>query len=133
MSVVDRALNVVDDLPHGGMIGIIGRRKLLNAFARFTGYSQEYLAIRDKTILMETYKGVPLIPIKQYSDGYDVNRITATELFILTKGCVKCGFKKRGESADALDINTNTWNIVYRENYGLALINPEHCFRINFR
>lgn len=131
MAVVNSALNIVDDRPHEGLIGILGRRKLLDNFTLYTGYSQEYLALRDRKMLIETYRGIPLIPIKQYTDGYDVNRITATELFIMTKGVVKVGFKKRGEVADAIDINTNTWNIVYRENYGMALIDPEYCFRIN--
>lgn len=131
MGVVNSALNIVDDKPHEGIVGIMGRRKLLDNFTLFTGYSQDYLSLRDRKMLIETYRGVPLLPIKQYTDGYDVARITANELFIMTRGVVKVGFKKRGEVGDAIDINTNTWNIVYRENYGMALIDPEYCFRIN--
>jgi hypothetical protein len=131
MFVVNKMINVVDDLPHGGIVGIIGRRKLFDAFTQFDGYSQEYLQRRDSKMLIESYRGIPLIPIKQYTDGYDIARISATELFMITKGCVKMGYRKRVEMDEDKDIHINEWQLVMRENYGIGVLDPDYCFRLH--
>ena len=89
---LDSAIDYLSDF--GNIRAIVGLGSAgVNAVTNFTGYSETRLSERDDSLFLQTYRGIPLVKVRQVykSDAGDFNvedgtaQITGDKVFVLTE------------------------------------------------
>lgn len=123
-------LDYIDDIAR--VKAIVGRRSALGFVNQLTGYSEAWKEKIDSAggKLLGSYRGVPIVALHQYTDGYDVNRINADNIMIVAEDTTIFARTERLRSLQDVDSNTRMWNLHLSEAYGAMVIWPEYNWRI---
>ena len=123
-------LDYVDDVAK--VKAIVGRRSVLGFINDGEGYSEAWKEKIDGAggTLLTAFRGVPVIALHQYTDGWDVNRIPATDIMIVAEDTTVLAQTEDIGSLDNIDADTRMWNLHMFEKYGAAVFWPERNYRI---
>ena len=134
-AAVDSGFDYVAD--KSSVVAILGRRTALswmadyNAYsATYTGPSEQKKVQLDTTPYPQAYRGVPVIMLNQYTDGWGTNVITNNQIMIVGKDTVKIGVDRPLDFMESIDVNTLMWHIHIYESYGVGVFFPERNARI---
>lgn len=137
-TALDNGINWVEDQV-GGAVAIVGRRNLLNRMLDFnTNSSSTELGIFDdatkntimKTGNIPTYRGVPLIGLKQWRDGFGQLTIPQDTVLVIGQDVGKYVVTQELRSKDAIDVDTLVWHIHMYQKLGAAVFFPERMYKI---
>lgn len=136
-AAIDSGLDYVADQQGSNVVAIVGRRSTLSFLADYNAYgtqanapSENRRVTLDNQLYPETYRGIPVVMLNQYKDGYGVNVITTNEIMIIGRDTVKLGITHPLDSMEGMNADTLMWNIHYWEDYGVGVFNPERNCRI---
>lgn len=136
-AAVDSGIDYVADQQGSYPTAIVGRRSALNWLADYAAYpaSQNVISdsrkeVMDNQIYPGTYRGLPVVMLNQYKDGYGVNMITNNNIMVVGKGTVKIGVDVPLDFLEGVDINTTMWHMNIFESYGVGVFFPERNARI---
>lgn len=111
---------------------IVGRYSQLDWIADTTDYSEKFKEYRDLEGVLTVYRGVPVVYLQQYLDGYGQPRIDSGNIMIITEGTGKLGLKFDIDKyvMESIDSNTYDWNMHAAEMWGVGVVHPEWNYRI---
>lgn len=135
-SAVDSGFDHVADQPNSTIVAIVGRRsalKFLQDYSAYTTYgpSEKLKEDIDTNPFINSYRGIPVVMLNQYKDGYGINRIDSDEIMILGKDTVKMGIDRPVDSMEAVDVDTLMWHFHIFMKFGIAVVNPARNARIH--
>lgn len=139
-TVLDKAINWVEDQV-GGAVAIVGRRNLLANVLDFgtsgsadTGvFSDEYKNSILKTGKIPLYRGIPLVGLPQWRDGFGQLTIPQDTVLVLGQDVGKYVVAQELRSKDEIDVDTLVWHIHLYMKVGCAVFFPERLFKIVVR
>lgn len=111
---------------------IVGRYSAIDWFSELTSYSEDWKAMRDREGFFGAYRGVPIIYLTQYQDGYGQLRIDTGDLFIIADGCGKFGIQLDNFVLEDVNADTLDWNLHITEIWGAAVMYAERSARLKF-
>ena len=76
------------------------------------------------------YRGLPVVKLRQYTDGYGNKWIDDDEILVLGTGATKLGRNQSLEVLDDLNIDDKMWHLRLDEQYGVVVHYPARNFRI---
>ena len=137
-AALDNAINWVEDQAGGGARAIVGRRNLLYRILDFgttgttyTGaYSDQTLRDIDVSGNLTSYRGVPIVPLPQWRDGFGAHTIKQDEIMVMGQDSGKYVVQQELRSRDAVDADTLIWNIHMYLRIGVGVFFPERNYRI---
>jgi hypothetical protein len=126
----------VADQPYSDVVAIVGRRGALSFLSEHSAYgtsgpSEEMKTQIDTRKRIETFRGVPVIHLRQHKDVYGTNLIQDNEIIILGEGTIKMGIDRPLNSIEHLDPSSLMWTLHMYEKYGVAVVNPDRNARIH--
>jgi hypothetical protein len=126
-------LNYVEDVG-GGAAAIVGRISKLGVVTEFAGYSEKYKEKVDSSggKILGDFRGVPLVGLHQYTDGYDINRINSDNIMIVAKDTTVLAVTEKIRALPAIDADTRMWNCNFTEKYGGLVKFPSYNWRIYY-
>lgn len=139
-NALDSGVDYVADQQDSDVTAIVGRRNALHWLADYEAYSTsagygygpgENLKNQlDNTLYPATYRGIPVVYLNQYTDGYGINLISENEIFILGRGTLKLGVDLPLQFLEAIDVDNTTWHLNIFESYGAAVFDSTKNFRL---
>lgn len=136
-SAVDNAINYVEDQV-GEARAIVGRRNLLYKMLDWgstgsvdTGVFSD--AMKDQVFKVgkiQSYRGIPIIPLPQWRDGFGKLTISQDELLVVGTDVGKYVVNQELRSKDAIDVDTLIWNIHLYMKMGAAVFFPKRMAKI---
>lgn len=141
-AALESGLDYVADQQGSEVVAIVGRRTALSWLGDYQAYnigtsvpgngpSEQRKVMLDNQLYPETYKGIPVIMLNQYKDGYGVNYIQNSEIMILGRNTIKMGVDVPLDFQEGIDRDTLMWNIHMYENYGVGVFFTERNARIS--
>lgn len=130
-AALDSSISWVNDKNTRGAKAIVGRYTAVDWITDLTGYSENTKYKIETEGLLGVYRGVPIIRLHQYQDGYGVDRIDEDEIFIIGNDTGRMGITQGLEVLDDLNINDKTWHLRIDEQYGVALFYSYRNFRLH--
>ena len=131
LTALDVAIDHVEDESPGGVKAIVGRYTALGWITTTSLWSNQNKAKIEDTGNMGNYRGIPIVKLHQYTDGYGNKWITDDEILVIGQGSTKLGRNQGLEVMDDLDINTKMWDLRIDEQYGVAVHYPNRNYRIH--
>ncbi len=136
-AALDNAINWVEDQV-GGVSAIVGRRNILNPILDFgtTGSADTGIfsdAMKDqvlKTGKIQSYRGVPIIPLNQWRDGFGKVTIPQDTIMVVGNDVGKYVVNQELRSKDDIDIDNLVWHIHLYMKMGCAVFFPERMYKI---
>lgn len=135
---LDNAINYVED-QYEGATAIVGRRNLLSRILDF-GIDSTYgdtglFSDNMKDIILKTgnipfYRGVPIIGLPQWRDGFGKLTIAQDEVLVVGKDIGKYVVNQGLRSKDAIDIDELIWHIHLYMKVGAAIFFPKRIGKI---
>lgn len=130
-------IDYADDRAVDGIQAIVGRRSVLGFIMDLDGYSDKFQEIRDQGgnsvtggVMMGSFRGIPLVALHQYTDGYDVNTVNASNIMIVSRGTTRLAVTEEVSAMEDIDIDTRTWNMRISEKYGAGVFWASRNVRI---
>lgn len=138
VNAIDSGLDYVADIPGSMEVAIVGRRSALKFLskheayqpANFLGPSNRKMEELDYNLYPGQYRGVPVIMLNQYQDGWGMNNITDNEIMILGKNTLYMGVKEELGMQQWVDGATLEWNLHLYTRCGFGVFFPERNARI---
>jgi hypothetical protein len=136
-NVLISGIDIADDASPRGIQAIVGRRSVLGFINNVSGYAETTKTKIDNgsfgagSQLLGTFRGIPVVALHQYTDGYDVNRISATDIMIVAPNTTRLAVTENLRMLQDLNINDRTWHVHWSEKYGAFVVWPQYNYRIN--
>lgn len=142
-AAIDSGLDYVADQQGSYPVAIVGRRSTLSWLGDYQAYnigtsvpgqgpSEPRKVMLDNQLYPETYRGIPVIMLNQYADGYGVNLIQTGECMIIGSNTIKLGVDLPLGYAENVDADTLIWNLHIYEGYGTGVFFTNRNCRIKF-
>jgi hypothetical protein len=128
-NIIVSGLKWVEDVGKGAR-AIVGRFTLVADITEFDGYSEVTKSEIDRAGWLGRYRGVPIVSLKQYTDGYGVRLINADNIMIVSNETTKLAITEPLQVREAIDIDTLMWHMHMWEKYGFGVFLPEFNFKI---
>lgn len=130
-TAIDTAIDYVNDTATGGAKAIVGRYSTLGWLIGVEGWSEITKHSLETTEGLGSYRGIPLVRLNQYTDGYGNKLITDNELLVVGTGSTKLGRNQGLEVLDAINVDDKMWHMRIDEQYGVVVHYPERNYRIH--
>ena len=130
-TALDTAINYVEDKTPSGVKAIVGRATVLGWIPDVTGWSEQTKYKLENTINLGSYRGIPIVSLHQYTDGYGNKWITDNEILVLGSGSTKLGRNQALEVLDDLNIDDKMWHLRMDEQYGVVVHYPTRNYRLH--
>jgi len=136
-AAVDSGFNFVADVQGSRITAIVGRRSAFGwlqdpvAWSSTYGPSEDTKKAIDFAPYQAQYRGVPVIMLNQYKDGYGVDRITNGEIMILGSNSIKMGVDRPLGVKEEINVDDLMWHLHMYMKYGVAVLYPERNARIH--
>ena len=130
LTALDAAINYVDDASPGGVKAIIGRSTALGWITTTSLWSEDTKRQIEVTGNMGQYRGIPIVKLHQYTDGYGNRWITEDEILVVGTGSTKLGRNQDLEVLDDLNIDDKMWHLRMDEQYGVTVHYPAYNYRL---
>lgn len=129
-AALNTAIDYVEDESPGGARAIVGRRTALTWINDLDGYSDTVKDLIHFNGVLGSYRGVPIIRLHQYTDGYGNRLITDNEILVVGTGSTKLGRNQDLEVLDDINIDDKMWHLRMDEQYGVVVHYPLRNYRI---
>ena len=134
-AALDSGLEYVLDQQGSTAVAIVGRRNALGFLGDYSAYntygpSEAKKSELDTRPYPASYKGIPVVYLNQYKDGWAGNIITESNIMIVGSDTIKMGVERGLDFAEDFDSNTLVWNIHFYEKYGVAVFRPTRNAKI---
>jgi len=137
-TALDNAISYVEDQV-GGVSAIVGRANLLTPILDFGTTGSADTGVFDdatksqvlKTGKIQSYRGVPLVPLPQWRDGFGKLTISQNEILVVGRDIGKYVVNQELRSKDAIDVDTLVWHIHLYMKMGCAVFFPKRMAKIN--
>lgn len=134
-NALDSGFNYVADVAGSEITAIVGRRSALGFLQDYSAYtthapSDKLRSELESNPFVGSYRGVPVIMLNQYTDGYGVNRITNGNIMILGKDTIKMGVDRPVGVEETIDVDTLNWHMHIYTKFGTAVVLPTRNARI---
>lgn len=131
-TALQSGFDYVIDRQDNDVVAILGRTNALTFLSDASIYSGDKTQENaENTKLVQFYRGVPVITLKQYTDGWGTNVIDESEIIILGTDTLKLGYDRQLDFLDEIEVNTLMWHMHIFESYGLAVVEPTKNARIH--
>lgn len=131
---IDESIAACEEESLSGEVSIIGRRGMIDQIMNAVRDSNLYAPQTNEDILrtgmMGTYRGVPLIKLKNFRDRRKRSYFPNNELFVVAKDASKAGFWGGLETREGSEQLGWHWHYLGRRSAGFAVWRPESCRRI---
>jgi hypothetical protein len=136
-NALDKGLNWCEDQV-GGAVAIVGRRNLLYSMLDFgtTGSADTGIfsdSMKDQVLKggnFPSYRGVPIISLPQWRDGFGRLTIPQDTVMIIGQDVGRYVVSKELDSKDTIDVDTLIWHIHLYMKVGCAVFFPERMYKI---
>ena len=129
-TALDTAIDYVEDESPGGARAIVARRTALTWINDVDGFSERNKETIENNGILGFYRGVPIIRLSQYSDGYGNKLITDDKIVVVGTGSTKLGRNQDLEVLDDININDKMWHLRMDEQYGVVVHYPRRNYLI---
>ena len=136
MTALNEAINYVEDQV-GGATAIVGRRNVLNRILDWNTSTYEIGVFSDsmkdqiiKTGKIQAYRGIPLVGLTQWRDGFGKVTIPEGEVLVVGKDVGRYAVTQELRSQDAIDVDTLVWHLHMYMRVGFAVFFPERLYRL---
>lgn len=124
---VDAAIRNVRDSSRSGEVVIVGRPAMTDQITEFDGFGDETLEeIRRKGVL-GTYRGAPIISLRNFKDEENQPFIPGNELWVMARDTGKFAFYGGLQSKDFTEQDNWYWHYLARRDSGVMLHHPERA------
>lgn len=136
-AAVDSGFDYVADQPGSTVTAIVGRRSAFSwlqdpvAWGSTYGPSEKTKETLDFQPFQAQYRGIPVIMLNQYKDGYGINRIANNEIMVLGKDTLKMGVDRPLGVKEDINVDNLMWHLHMYMKYGAAVLYPERNARIH--
>lgn len=131
LTALDTAIDYVEDNSPGGVKAIVGRYTALGWITTTSLWSEDTKRQIEVTGNMGQYRGIPLVKLHQYTDGYGNKWISDNEILVVGTGSTKLGRNQGLEVLDDLNIDDKMWHLRMDEQYGVVVHYPRRNYRIH--
>lgn len=134
-NAIDSGFDYVADIGGSEITAIVGRRPALTFLSDYAAYSSNGPSDSvkeqiDNKLYRDTYRGIPLVFLPNYTDGWGIAGISASDIMILGSNTIKVGYSRRLDFMESTDSNTLNWNLHMFEEYGACAWLNERNARI---
>lgn len=131
LAALDAAIDYVEDNSPGGVKAIIGRYTSLGWLTTTSLWSEDTKRQIETTGQMGGYRGIPVVKLHQYTDGYGNRWITENEILVVGTGSTKLGRNQGLEVMDDINIDDKYWHLRMDEQYGVVVHYPDRNYRLH--
>lgn len=129
-AALDAAIRNVHDATRTGDVVIVGRPSMVDQIMDFQGFGPETLEeIRQKGVL-GTYRGVPVVRLKNYKDDEGQSYLPGNELWVMSRDTGKFAFFGGLLSKEYEEADNWYWHYIARRDTGLMIHHPERARRL---
>lgn len=128
---LDAAIDYVEDKSPGGVKAIVGRYTSLGWITTTSLWSNQTKHIIETTGNMGEYRGIPIVKLHQYTDGYGNKWIQDDEILVVGTGSTKLGRNQGLEVLDDINVDTKTWDLRMDESYGTVVHYSDRNYRLH--
>jgi hypothetical protein len=139
-AALDSGFNYVADQQNSEITAIVGRRNALEWLSDYDAYvagtnagigmGETRRAELDGKPFPDTYRGIPVVYLNQYTDGWNANVIDESEIMILGRDTVKLGVDTPLTFLEEIDVDTATWHLNIFESYGVGVFDASRNARV---
>lgn len=134
-AALESGLQYVLDQQGSTAVAIVGRRNALGFLGDYSAYntygpSEAKKAELDTNPYPASYKGIPVVYLNQYKDGWNGSVISEGNIMIVGSDTIKMGVERELDFAEDFNSNTLVWNVHMYEKYGVAVLRPTRNARI---
>ena len=131
LAALDTAISYVEDASQAGVKCIVGRFTALGWLTTTTLWSEFTQRDIEMTGQMGKYRGIPVIKLHQYTDGYGNRWIQENEILVVGMGSSKLGRNQALEVMDDINIDDKMWHLRMDEQYGVVVHYPLRNYRLH--
>lgn len=138
-NALDSGIDYVADQQGSYATAIVGRRNSLLWLADHAAYAGNGAGLSDTqkehlygNISVPMYRGLPILYLNQYTDGWGVNMIEDKNIMIVGADTIKLGVDGPLAFLEAIDVDNTTWHINIFESYGVGIFDAKRNARILF-
>jgi hypothetical protein len=137
-AALDSGIDYVADQPGSYPVAIVGRRSALAWVADYPGYNATNLTGPsdrkkveiDYSLYPGTYRGLPVIMLNQYNDGWGTKVISESGWMVVGSNTLKMGIDRQLDFMESVDVDTLMWHIHMFESYGFGVFNATRNSRV---
>jgi len=137
-NALDSGIDYVADQQGSHATAIIGRRNALLWLADYAAYAGNGAGMPEsqkehlyQNISTPQYRGLPILYLNQYKDGWGVNMIQEDEIMVVGYDTIKMGIDGPLTFLEGIDIDNTTWHINIFESYGVGVFDSTRNGRIH--
>lgn len=127
---VDAALRSVRDASRSQEVVIVGRPTMVDQIMDFDGFGNETREEIQRKGFLGTYRGTPVIALKNFKDEEDTPFLPANEMWIMTRDTGKFGFFGGLKSKEFMELDNWYWHYLARRDTGVLVHHPERARRL---
>lgn len=137
-NALDSGIDYVADQQGSYPTAIVGRRNALLWLADYAAYAGSGAGIPESqkehmytNISIPQYRGLPILYLNQYTDGWGVNMIQENEIMVVGADTLKLGADGPLTFLEGIDVDNTTWHINIFESYGVGVFDSTRNGRIH--
>lgn len=131
LAALDAAIDYVEDNSPGGVKAIVGRYTALGWLSTTSLWSEVNQTRIENTGMVQGYRGIPVVKLHQYTDGYGNRWITDNEILVVGTGSTKLGRNQSLEVLEGINVDDKMWHIRLDEQYGVVVHYPDYNYRLH--
>lgn len=131
LAELNTALSYVEDETRRKALSIVGRTKDLNWLMDTSLWTEPTAEQIEKQGILGNYRGVPIVRLSQYTDGYGNRWIQEGEILVVGSGSTKLGRNQDLEVLEGINIDDKMWHLRIDEQYGVVVHYPRKNYRIH--
>jgi len=133
-AAIDRGIRWVKDRP-GGAKSIVCRGTTADFMLDFANannnvFSPNMVDEMMRKGIMQSYRGVPIVPLPQYTDAFGKNTIPPNYIAIVGNNIGKVVVEEEFESLQGIDVDTRMWHMNIWNRVGAGVIFTENAYLI---
>jgi hypothetical protein len=138
-AALDSGIDYVADKQGSFATAIVGRRNELLWLADYATYAGSGVGLSEvqkqhmyENVSIPMYRGIPILYLNQYTDGWGVNMITEDNVMVVGYDTIKLGQDGPLTFLEGIDVDNTTWHINIFESYGVGIFDSTRNARIYF-
>lgn len=127
---VDAALRSVRDASRSQEVVLVGRPTMVDQIMDFDGFGNETREEIQRKGFLGTYRGAPVVSLRNFKDEDNVPFLPANELWVMTRDTGKFGFFGGLKSKEFSELDNWYWHYLARRDTGVLVHHPERARRL---
>ena len=127
---VDAGISAVRDASRSQEVVIVGRPTMVDQIMNFDGFGNETREEIQQKGLLGTYRGTPVVSLRNYKDEDGQPYLPANEMWIMTRDTGKFAFYGGLKSKEFTELDNWYWHYLARRDTGVMVHHPERARRL---